>query len=118
MRSRGLEISRGASRTVLLVGRWAVKVPRLRAGWRATLCGMLSNMAERDRWRAGPREGLCPVLCALPGGVALVMPRVGPAADPPSRNLAGFDHKASSYGYHRGELVAIDYHGDVWREAG
>jgi hypothetical protein len=35
----------------------------------------------------------------------------------PERNVAGFDHKASSYGYHRGELVAIDYHGDVWREA-
>lgn len=81
------------------------------------LCGLLSNMAERDRWRLGPRDGLCPVLWSLPGGLLLVMPRAEPATEPPARNLAGYDHKPSSYGYHRGELVATDYHGNVWREA-
>jgi hypothetical protein len=112
-----IRVSRGASRTVLLVGRWAVKAPRLRAGWRAFLCGLLSNMSERDRWRLGSRDGLCPVLWSLPGGICLVMPRVRITGEVPERNVAGFDHKASSYGYHRGELVAIDYHGDVWSEA-
>lgn len=112
-----MRISRGASRTVLLIGRWAVKVPRLRAGWKSTLCGMLSNMAERDRWRAGPREGLCPVLFVLPGGLCVVMPRVRITGEVPDRNVSGFDHKGSSYGYHAGELVAIDYHGNVYREA-
>lgn len=114
-----IAVSRGASRTVLLVGRWAVKIPRLRAGWRALLCGLLSNMAERDRWRAGPRDGLCPVLWALPGGLCVVMPRVemAGAAQEGLAHLTGYDHKASSYGYHRGELVAVDYHGNVYKEA-
>jgi hypothetical protein len=116
-----ISVSRGASRTVLLVGRWAVKVPRLRAGYKAFLCGMLSNMAERDRWRVARQPGLCPVLWSLPFGLCVVMPRVrlvDRTTDTTElAGLTGYDHKASSYGYHRGELVAIDYHGDVYKEA-
>lgn len=115
-----MKISRGASRTVLLVGRYAVKLPRVGAGWKPLLCGLLSNMAERDRWKYGRRRGLCPVLWSAPAGLCVVMPRVLPAERAPDElaHLTGRDHKPSSYGYHHGELVAVDYHGNVWQEAG
>lgn len=114
-------ISRGASRTVLLVGPWALKIPRCRAGWRSFLCGLLSNLGERERWANHSHPGLCPVIWSAPGGWCVIMPRVRIARLLPdeARALApaaGYDHKASSYGFHRGELVAVDYHGDIWRE--
>lgn len=112
-------VSRGASRVVLLIGPWAVKLPRFGAGWRAGLCGLMSNMAEVQRWRAGPREGLCPVLWSVPGGWCVVMARCSPGVVPPHRaHLAGFDGwKPDSWGWHKGELVALDYHGDIYQEA-
>ncbi len=116
---RVIAVSRGASRVVLLIGRWAVKLPRFGVGWRAGLCGLLSNLAERERWRAGPRAGLCPVLWSLPGGWCVVMPRVT-VADATADGLAhltGYDHKPDSYGIHEGELVAIDYHRNIFEEA-
>lgn len=107
-------IRHGYSRTVLLIGPWAVKVPSVR-GYRRFLWGLLSNLAEAAR-RQTP--GAAPVLLRLPLGLAVVQPRCDPVPDGvpiPAhvRALAGYDDKACSYGLHRGEVVALDYHGDV-----
>lgn len=69
----------GATRVVILVGRWAVKFPQVRYGWRNFLFGLLANMQERTFARAGWPE-LCPVVCSLPGGWLVVMPRCDPVS--------------------------------------
>jgi hypothetical protein len=79
----------GVTRTVLLIGRWAIKVPSLRYSWRLFLRGLLSNMNERDLWNwsgaAGwegpPRWALARVVFCAPGGWLLVMERADRVAD-------------------------------------
>lgn len=108
----------GYSRTVLLVGRWAVKLPCARS-YRRFLCGLLSNLTEGARTG---EPGAAPVLLRIPLGLVLVQPRCDPlppgtSIPPHVRQLAGFDDKPCSYGLHRGEVVALDYHGDVRKAA-
>ena len=57
----------GAMREVFLIGRWAVKVPKLTRGWRQFLRGLLSNMEEREISANGWSE-FCPVVFSLPCG--------------------------------------------------
>ena len=83
-----IELKRsGAMREVLLVGRWALKLPKLTRGWRQFLRGLLSNMEEREISANGWPE-FCPVLFALPGGWLVIMRRAEPCTD---EFLAGFD---------------------------
>lgn len=110
----------GISRTVLLVGRHAVKIPVLRYGWKKFLQGLLANMQEREFSKAGWPE-LCPVKFSLPGGFLLVMPRVQVMTD---EEFDRFDYvgfvfkedrkipvepKSDSFGWLNGCVVAIDY---------
>jgi hypothetical protein len=108
-----MEIRRGASRTVLLTRRYAIKLPSLRS-YRATLWGLLSNLAERER-AGGP--GLCPILWSLPGGLVVVMPRCerAPVDLIPSTEHRGDPDgaKADSWGVYQGQIVRVDYHGAV-----
>ena len=62
---------RGRNRWTILVGRYAIKVPRPTA-WRDFLFGLLNNLNEADQSHL---EGRCPVLARLPLGLAIVMPR-------------------------------------------
>lgn len=88
-----MRVEYGATRTVWLVGRYAIKFagrwvayPRGHL-WRSVLNGMLANLQEREWWSGftapadlapTPRDHLCPVLwCAL-GGLVLVMRRARP----------------------------------------
>lgn len=65
----------GAFRRVLLLGPWAIKVPRLSNFTRGLRC----NRWEREMWRTWRPvfgwENLCPVLHADPVGLFLIMPR-------------------------------------------
>lgn len=112
-------ITIGISRTVFLVGRYAIKVPCGRYGWAKWLRGLLANMQERSFGRAG-YEGFCPVLFADPLGFVVVMRR----ADPLDRELSdaefeafvnrdGYilpvENKSDSFGYLDGQVVAVDY---------
>lgn len=111
---RRVQMLHGQSRTVLLLGPWAVKLPCI-LGWRRFLWGLLSNLAERER--AG-MEGACPLLWAAPLGSVLVVARgepVPPGVEIPPhvRELAGYDDKPCSYGIVEGRVVALDYHGMV-----
>ena len=78
-RAQAVSFAMGATRAVILVGRWAVKLPRP-TSWRLFLSGLLANMQEREFARTGWPE-LCPVLFSLPGGWLVVMPRAEPLTD-------------------------------------
>lgn len=104
-------IRTGRNRTVLLIGRWAIKLPSIRSAHDFAF-GLLNNLNERD-WHA-QHPSYCPVLWAAPLGLALVMPRARVLSDveyaavvPPA--VAGVERKADSWGWLGGRLVALDY---------
>jgi len=109
----------GITREVFLIGRWAIKVPRVVYGWRMFLCGLLANMQEREFSRAGWPE-LCPVLWSLPGGWLVVMPRCRPLNDfewacfisesfTTGERIVPVEHKRDSFGVLDNRIVAVDY---------
>jgi hypothetical protein len=110
---------RGVTRTVFLVGRWAVKVPRLSShddgvgGVFWSLCrGLLANLSER---RHSHTSGVCPVLWSL-AGVVNVYPRCLPVEHEPTEQeytdtgyFGPADKKQANVGYLDGRLVFLDY---------
>jgi hypothetical protein len=117
-------IRRGVTRTVFLVGRWAVKVPSLRGGMYgkghrlASFCqGVLSNQSERQ-WHdyEGWAGQVAPVLHSWLGGIVQVYPRCEPvggddywAREQPDMDPDPGDRKAENYGMLAGRLVRVDY---------
>lgn len=122
-------IRRGATRTVLLVGPWAVKVPSLRGvhpgGARGRLAsfarGLLANQSEAV-WHdyAGWQGQVAPVLASWLLGVVQVYPRCEPVpvddldrycGDVPLPVLVPSpgDVKSDNFGLLNGRLVFVDY---------
>lgn len=120
-------IRRGVTRTVLLIGRWAVKVPSLRGvGYPApvpvvarvaSFCrGVLANISERQ-WHTfeGWAGRVAPVRFSLLGLVQ-VYPRCAPCPDdaelfeldPDPGDGADFG-KRENFGLLAGQLVRVDY---------
>lgn len=111
-------LTTGISRTVYLVGPYAIKLPCARYSWRHWLQGLLANLQERT-WGRDGRPGFCPVLLSDPLGLVVVMPRCRIL----ERALPGLTYiayrevlgvfaepKADSWGWMpSGELVAVDY---------
>jgi len=110
---------KGASRIVFVFDNCVVKIPNIRR-WKLFLCGLLANMQE-TKFGTSELEGFCPVLFGFPGGWFVVARR---AIEMTKEEFANFDphsfcergeygipaeHKASSFGYLDGEVVAIDY---------
>jgi hypothetical protein len=121
---------RGATRTVLVTGRYAVKVPSLRAysgGMRTRLWslarGYLGNHSEAEWSGIGQWEGqpLCPVLQSWLWGLVQVYPRCQPLpldksgeyngelGPLPKLNPDPGDGKLSNYGVLDGRIVRVDY---------
>lgn len=113
---------KGSAREVFLIGRWAIKVPRVHS-WETFLWGLLSNIQEAEFGRCGWPE-LCPVVWRIRGGFMVVMPRVqilteaefdegeiGGIVD--AANAAGrcvpAEFKPDSWGRLDGRIVAVDY---------
>ena len=109
----------GTFRRVIVLWRWAIKVPRLR-NFRA---GLRCNAWEREAWfvwrpKFGWRD-LCPIVVADPLGLLVVMPRVdlSVSADDLDRLLEEVDcHPMSdaelrigNVGRLHGRIVAFDY---------
>ena len=114
----------GTTRAVLCVGSLALKFSRSQAGARG-------NRFESDLYRRsgkGRRALLCPVLWCSPHGAVLVMRRATPMSEADYRryvhdvgllyawgysdsrdDVNPFEPKASSWGWHNGRAVAIDY---------
>jgi len=113
------------TRTVILVGRWAVKVPTLRGmttadarGRLAGVCrGILANQAEHIWHDYGPWAGrVAPVRRSLLLGLVQVYPRCEPLADGdrgplPRLDPCPGDVKPDNYGRieGRGRVVRVDY---------
>lgn len=107
-----IQIKRGVTREVILVGRRAVKIPSLRS-WSLFLTGLLCNMQEAA-W-AGCHPRLCPVRFAAPGGFVVVMDRCDPITEEEFNLLDAADFprhvepKVCSFGRLGGRVVAVDY---------
>lgn len=110
----------GVTREVLLVGRYAIKIPKLIYGWHKFLCGLLANMQEAQFSACGWPE-LCPVIFSIPGGWLVIMRRADPLTD---EQWEAFDArkfvdrhdrcipaetKRDSFGFLAGRIVALDY---------
>ena len=88
-----IRLRRGTTRFVVVIGRFAIKVPRNRIGLRC-------NRHEATLWRlnranAARRDNLCPVLWSLFAGLILVMT----AADPLAPGLSPTDEWADFWDY-------------------
>jgi hypothetical protein len=114
-----ITIRRGVTRTVLLAGPWAVKIPSLRAYnrglpgllWSITR-GIQANLSERE-WSTSP--GVCPVRWSIVG-LLNIYPRCTPITHEPTDSeydAIGFhgptDRKPHNVGWLAGRLVWVDY---------
>ena len=111
-------VRKGITRTVLLVGRWAVKVPSLRAhgdGARGVLWslsrGLQANLSEAE-WAGTP--GVCPVVLSV-FGVVNVYRRCRPVSAEHEIDwdaigfLGPMDRKHDNVGWLDRSIVLIDY---------
>jgi hypothetical protein len=119
-------ISHGATRLVLCLGPYAIKIAK---GERGRRC----NRFEAALWKRTTevrRRMLCPILATIPFGFALVMKRATPISEEEKDHLidtngfpdwdyvppdepAPFEYKASDWGRLEGRLVALDYSAPV-----
>lgn len=125
-----MQVTWGATRTVILTKRLAIKIPRIygserRFEWLLFKWGFKANRQERQasKWQLSI---LCPVFLSDPLGLFVVMPRCASATPlDPSRGLgsralcpveysywatkAPIDNHAFNYGYLNRRLVSFDY---------
>jgi hypothetical protein len=118
-----LHIARGVTRIVLLIGPWAIKLPRLHRC--ATACypscarsGFHANRVEAERWRNRSDHEAQALARVIAGGAwLLVMERCEPVApgdvDFAAKRWDGIinpaDRADKNFGRTSGRLVAIDY---------
>ena len=118
-----LVIKSGASRVVILLNKYAIKVPRIDS-WRLFLYGLLGNIHEKQ-WQNQICKYLCPILFYVPGGFLSIMPRCEVKAglsaefikivskdldtDISETILNIVEDKDDSVGILNGKIVAIDY---------
>lgn len=107
----------GVFRQVILVGRFAVKLPR----FRNVSSGLRCNRWEREMWRIWRPifrwKNLCPIKYADPLGVLVVMPRAAQPVTPEDVVAATPDYypettsetKPEDFGRLGGCVVALDY---------
>jgi hypothetical protein len=107
----------GDFRRVILIGRIALKFPRLRNLTKGLRC----NRWEREMWRTWRPvfgwKNLCPVIFADPLGLVVVMPRAMQpvtadevdAETPDSYPDTTSETKPDDFGRVEGRLLALDY---------
>jgi hypothetical protein len=124
--TRSFELKKGSTRSVILLWKWAVKIPTLKT-WKLFLHGLLANMQEVEFSAAGWPE-LCPVVFSLPGGFVTVMRRANPLTEEEWLEITTgedkdhiedlirkeeyevpIEEKIDSFGWLDGKLVAVDY---------
>lgn len=116
-----MQIALGVSRTALLIGPYAIKVPSFRNGARYFVLGMLGNILERDHWRMSHHPQLAPVYGRGPLGLWVVMKRYHCILDrlltpeeQASFPFLGIDNNGANVAVDNGELVLIDYGNTGW----
>lgn len=123
-----IEIKRGITRWVLLIGKYALKMPRIHTkrehwgcSWVNFLRGLMANMNE-NQFSGLEFDVLCPVVFYIPGGFLTVMLRASPLTDDQWKTLDVKDllfngdvspdlveYKRDSFGVLNGRIVAVDY---------
>lgn len=107
----------GVFRRVILIGNYAIKIPRLRNA----LSGMRCNRWEREMWCTWRPifgwENLCPITFADPVGLVVVMPRATQpvtfdevvAATPDYYPDITSETKPADFGRVNSRILALDY---------
>jgi hypothetical protein len=98
-----VKIAHGVTRSVLLVGPYALKFPSVRYGWNKFLRGLLSNMCERQFKPLAAKYRLAPVVFGVPGGWLTVQRRCEPLTAEQWSDLL--------FLYDEGPPVGVDWHG-------
>lgn len=126
---RSVELHRGASRLVLLLGPWAIKFGWRRYSHAEFMTGPESNRFEFSQWRKfrDRTDELCPNIWADRFGLVLVMRRIDRELTDVEFAELVFDRwidryspacpdahpkvemKPSSFGWLEGRIIAIDY---------
>lgn len=109
-------VTSGASRDCWLIGRYAIKVPSLRHGWRMFLIGVLANMQETAHWQVSKHPQLARVTWAAWGGWLNIYVRYAAWEQPITKAaldtlpIYNPDPKQSNYGVNEaGQIVVLDY---------
>ena len=114
---KNCRLAYGATRIVLLVGPYAIKIPSI-LEWRLFLLGLLANMQERAFSKLGWPE-LCPIIGSVPGGWLVIMRRAREMTPDEFDLFRQFceesehdiptEYKSTSFGWLDGKPVVIDY---------
>lgn len=125
-------ITRGTTRLAIVVWRFAIKIPR---PWplRRLRKGLISNRLEKILFEIASENDwheLCPVILALPFGIANIMPLADPisvsafntffdSSEYPDRypDPEFYEHKPNDWGLLGSRPVVVDYAAWVQREA-
>jgi len=115
-KERLMEIKYGSTRTVFLVGNFAIKVPSF-VQWSLFLQGLLANINETKFSKVKIFNNLCPVVFSIPGGFLNVMPLCQPITMTDFKyhmvEIKNFgvevEPKLDSFGWLEGKIVAVDY---------
>ena len=111
-----MSLRRGTFRLALLVGQFAIKIPRASN----LTSGLRCNQWEREMWRVWRRKfgwgNLCPIWFADPWGFVVIMPSVSRvtveeilSADPDDYPDIDVEYKPENWGRLHGRVVCIDY---------
>jgi hypothetical protein len=113
-----MNLKYGLTRTVLLIGKYAIKFPRIRWGWKFFLMGFVANLQEKEtyeRFKDFYNIKLCPVLFGF-AGIILIMRRVDKHVESfeeieeyIKNNNTSIDLNFENFGYIDNELVLVDY---------
>lgn len=120
-----MHIERGTTRAVLLIGKYAIKFPRIHHEfkdhrWKMFLRGILANIDEAYWWKhSHHKDKLCPVKWKSPFGFILIMQRADPfTREEYDADLNGlikrfsglpFDAKVENFGKIDERIVLVDY---------
>ncbi len=118
-----MKIKKGTTRTVFLIGKYAIKIPRFwhkhnGHKWKTFIRGILANIDEDFWWKhAIDKDKLCPIVFKSPLGCILVMLRAQELTDNEynkdklNKDFAGLplDNKQINFGKINNKIVLIDY---------
>ena len=111
-----MKIKNGSFRITFVIGKYAIKVPRLRQ-WRYFLQAILMNIYEKE-WSKVDDYDLCPVYFSFLGLIN-IMPYCKPITEKEYKKLKMYkfiglsENKISSFGKYKNKIVAVDY-GDMF----
>lgn len=118
-----MEIHKGTTRTVFLIGNYAIKIARFWSEFnerklKTFLKGLLANIDEYYWWNLSyKQELLCPVLCKSPLGLILIMKRTQKLRQDEYNRIKftelykglPLDNQICNFGKLNDKIVLIDY---------